>query len=109
MPPSRFHINISRAAGEAIQDVFRKARLRGQEQEVIRAAAKIEEGLIWFADELGESRFPLKMMGELRVVVIGPLGAVYSVSRTKREVYLGRVRLLGLHRDGQGNPKPTSS
>jgi hypothetical protein len=30
--------------------------------------------------------------------VIGPVGAVFAVDRTKLEVHVGRFRLLGVHR-----------
>jgi hypothetical protein len=98
MAPPRFRVIISPAVGEQLLDLFRRAKVRGQEREAKAAAAKIEEGLIWLADELGESRFPLKVLGELRVVVIGPVGAVFVVNRTRLEVSVGRFRLLGLHR-----------
>ncbi len=98
MVPPRFRVTIPPAVGEQLLDAFSRARVRGQEQEAIAAAAKIEEGLIWLADELGESRFRLNVLGELRVVVIGPVGAVFAVNRTRLEVNVGRFRLLGLHR-----------
>ena len=98
MPPRRFRVEIPPAVGEQLLDAFRRATARGQESEAIAAAAKIEEGLIWLADELGESRFPLHVLGELRVVVIGPIGAVFAVNRARLEVNVGRFRLLGLHR-----------
>jgi hypothetical protein len=37
-------------------------------------------------------------MGELRVVVIGPVGAVFSVDRAQLLVQIGRFRLLGVRR-----------
>jgi hypothetical protein len=98
MAPPRFRVVIPPAVGEQLQDAFRRASVRGQEREATAAAAKIEEGLIWLADELGESRFPLHVLGELRVVVIGPIGAVFAVNRARLEVNVGRFRLLGLHR-----------
>lgn len=99
MPPVRFRVSIPPAIGEQLLDVLRRARLRGQGDEAIAATAKIEEGLIWLADELGESRYPLKVMGELRVVVIGPVGAVFAVDRAQLQVNIGRFRLLGVRRE----------
>jgi hypothetical protein len=98
MPPPRFRVHISPAVGEQLLDALRRARARGQGPEAVAAARKIDEGLTWFADELGESRYPLKVFGELRVVVIGPLGAVFAVDRGKLEVQVGRIRLLGVGR-----------
>lgn len=100
MAPPRYRIFISRAVEEQLEEVFSKARARGQEPEAVAAAAKIEEGLIWLADELGESRFTLNVLGELRVVVIGPVEAVFAVNRERLEVHVGSFRLLGLHRGG---------
>jgi hypothetical protein len=100
MAPVRFRLVIPPAVGEQLLNALSQARIRGQEREAIAAAAKIEEGLIWLADELGESRFPLNVMGELRVVVFGPIGAIYYVNRDRLEVHVGRFRLLGITRGG---------
>jgi hypothetical protein len=101
MPPPRYRIHAASAVNEQLLDVFVRATARGQRAEAIAAAAKIEEGLTWLADELGESRFPLKVLGEMRVVVIGPVGAVFAVDRAKLEVHVGRFRLLGVRRENR--------
>ena len=98
MPPPRFRVHIAPAVGEQLLDALRRAHARGRGAEAIAAARTIEQGLTWFADELGESRYPLKVLGELRVVVVGPIGAVFAVDRNKLEVQVGRFRLLGVHR-----------
>ena len=98
MPPRRFRYFMSVAVKEQVREVLRRAAARGQHAEAVAAFAKIQEGLTWLADELGESRFPLNVMGELRVVVIGPVGAVFAVDRGRREANIGRFRLLGVRR-----------
>ena len=99
MPPRRFRYFMSAAVKQQLRDVFRQAAARGQQAEAVAAFAKIEEGLTWLADEAGESRFPLNVMGELCVITIGPIGALYAVDRDKWEVYIGRFRLMGVRRD----------
>lgn len=69
---------------------------RGQRDEALGAVRKIFEGLTWLADEFGESRYQLNVMGELRVAVIGPVGVVFAVDRAKLAVQVGRFRLLGV-------------
>lgn len=96
MPPPRFRVHLSPAIREQILDVLSRARARGQGPEAIAAATKIEKGLLWYADELGESRYRLNVMGELRVVAIGPIGGVFAVDREKLSVEIGRFRLLGI-------------
>lgn len=98
MPPSQYRVHLPGAVKEQLRDVVARAAARGQREEALRAVRKILDGLTWLGDELGESRFPLNVMGELRVVVIGPVGAVFAVDRGKGEVYVGRFRLLGVHR-----------
>ena len=95
MPPPQFQVHLSGAVKEQLRDVVARAGARGQREEALRAVHKILEGLTWLADELGESRYPLKVLGELRVVVIGPVGAVFAVDRARLEVQVGRFRLLG--------------
>jgi hypothetical protein len=104
MPPPQFRVLLSEDVKEQLRAAIALANTRGQKNEALRAVRAIAEGLKWFADELGESRFPLRLMGELRVVVIGPIGAVFAVNRTKLEVNVGRFRLLGVRRSGQTNP-----
>jgi hypothetical protein len=99
MPPPQFQVLLSEDVKEQLRAVVAHANTRGQKGEALRAARKVFEGLRWFADELGESRYPLNVLGELRVVVIGPIGAVFAVNRARLEVQVGRFRLLGLHRN----------
>ncbi len=98
MAPPRYRVLLSGVVKDQLRDAVALATARGQKAETIHAAQKILEALTWLADEVGESRFPLNVMGELRVVVIGPLGAVYAVDRSRLEVQIGRFRLLGTRR-----------
>jgi hypothetical protein len=99
MDPPKYQVLLSKDVKEQLRTVIARASDYGQKDEALHATRKIFEGLTWLADELGESRSPLKVLGELRVVVIGPVGAVFSVNRARHEVIVGRFRLLGLHRD----------
>jgi hypothetical protein len=101
MPPPQFEVHLSEAVKEQLRDVVARAAIRGQRGEALLAVRKIFEGLTWLADELGESRFPLNVMGELRVVVIGPVGAVFAVRRDRLDVQVGRFRLLGVRRENR--------
>lgn len=98
MPPPQYRVMIAGAVREQLQDVLANASARGQRADAQDAARKILAGLTWLADELGESRYPLNVFGELRVVVIGPGGAVFAVHAGRREVNVGRFRLLGVRR-----------
>ena len=98
MPPPQYQVLIPQAAQEEFREVIRRASTRGQATEALWASAKLLEGLRWLADELGESRFPLRMLGDLRVAVIGPVGVVFAVDRAKMVVHVGRFRLLGVRR-----------
>jgi hypothetical protein len=98
MSPPKYQVLLSGDVKEQIRAVVARASVRSQKDEALHAARKIFEGLTWLADELGESRYRMKVMGELRVVVIGPIGAVFAVNRSKLEVNVGRFRLLGLRR-----------
>ena len=98
MPPPQYRVHLSEAVREQLRDVVARAVARGQRDEALIAVRKMFEGLTWLADELGESRYQLNVMGELRVVVIGPIGAVFAVDRVKLTVQVGRFRLLGVWR-----------
>lgn len=98
MPPPHYRVMMPPAVREQLRDVLIHAAARGQQAEAQDAAQKILAGLTWLADELGESRYPLNVFGELRVVVIGPIGAVFAVHTGRREVNVGRFRLLGVRR-----------
>lgn len=98
MPPPQYRVLVPQVAKEELREVIRRASARGQATEALWASAKLLEGLRWLADELGESRFPLKVLGELRVAVIGPVGVVFAVDRAKMTVHVGRFRLLGVRR-----------
>lgn len=96
MPPPQYRVDMPEVAKDQLRAAVLAASQRGQRDEALRAARKLLEGLTWLADELGESRFPLKVMGELRVAVIGPLGAVFAVDRERLTVHVGRFVLLGV-------------
>lgn len=98
MPSPQFQVYLSETVKEQLRDVVSRANARGQREEALRAVRKIAEGLTWLADEFGESRHLLKVMGELRVAVVGPIGVVFAVDRAKLTVQVGRFRLLGTHR-----------
>lgn len=96
MPPPQYRVDVPEVTKDQLRAAITAAAQRGQRDEAVRAARKIFEGLTWLADELGESRFRLKVMGEMRVVVIGPLGAVFAVDRERLTVHVGRFVLLGV-------------
>jgi len=92
MGPQRFRVNYSQRAGELLAAAFRQATDAGLRAETIAAARAIEQGLRWFADEPGESRGPLRVLGELRWVGILPITAIFSVDRRRREVWVSSFR-----------------
>lgn len=98
MPPPQYRVLLAPAVEEQLREVIRRAAARGQATDALWASGKILEGLRWLADELGESRYRLRVLGELRVVVIGPVGALFAVHRGHMEVNVGRFRLLGVRR-----------
>ena len=98
MPPPKYRVLLSGAVKEQLRAVVARASARGQKDAALHAIGKIFEGLTWLADEMGESRYPLSVLGELRVVIIGPVGFVFAVNRDRLEVQVGRVRLLGVTR-----------
>ncbi|AMV29758.1 hypothetical protein VT84_35525 [Gemmata sp. SH-PL17] len=98
MSAPQFRVLLSEAVKDQLRDVVARAAARGQRTEALAAARKILDGLTWIADEFGESRGALKVMGELRVAIIGPIGVVFAVDRAKWEVHIGRFRLMGARR-----------
>lgn len=98
MHPPQYNVLLVPTARDDLQDVIHRATARGQATDALWAARKIFQGLRWLADELGESRYPLNVMGELRVVVIGPVGCIFAVDRNRMLVQVGRFRLLGVRR-----------
>ena len=98
MPPRQFRIHIAPEVLAQLRAAIQTAAAHGRRADAVHAALKIEDGLRWLADELGESRYPLKRFGELRVVLIGPIGAVYAVHRGRMEVNVGRLVLMGATR-----------
>lgn len=100
MPPPQFRVHTAPAVLEQLRSVILRAASRGRGAEAMQAARKIDEGMRWLADELGESRYPLAVFGELRVVVIGPIGAVFAVNTRRLEVHVGRFVLMGPDRRG---------
>lgn len=61
MPPTPFRVHVSGAVKEQMRDVVARAAARGQKAEALDGLRKLVSGLTWLADELGESRGPLKV------------------------------------------------
>jgi hypothetical protein len=94
MPPAQFRVSVAPAILDQLRDAVLRAEQHGLRAEALAAARVILEGLQWFADELGESRYPLKVFGELRCVTILPLTAWFSVHAERHEVHVGRYRFV---------------
>ncbi|MBA4066049.1 MAG: hypothetical protein C0501_20485 [Isosphaera sp.] len=93
-----FRVSAAAAVLAQLEEAVALAGRQGRRAEALAAARALDRGLTWYADELGESRYRLPVFGELRVAIIGPLGVVFAVHAGRREVNVGRFRLLGVRR-----------
>src|SRR5262245_29478215 len=96
MAVAPFSVLIASGVLEQLEEAIVLAGRQGRRDEAVAAGRAINNRLRWLADEFGESRYPLKLMGELRVAIIGPLGVIFSVHAERHEVNVGRFRLIGL-------------
>lgn len=90
MAPVPFRVFHSGYARELFASVLRLATADGRLGEAIAAARVIEKGLLWLADEFGESRQPLHLLGELRCATVLPITVFFAVHTGRREVQVGR-------------------
>ncbi|MBX9627298.1 MAG: hypothetical protein K2X82_26080 [Gemmataceae bacterium] len=90
--PLRFRVEPSESAKEQLVAAVRDAKKDGRGTEAIAVARAIERGLIWYADELGESRGAAGLIGQVRWVGILPLTAWFAVDLGRRIVYVNRFR-----------------
>lgn len=94
MGPRPFRVFTSQSADEELVAGFRQAEGVGVLAEAVRAAEAIRRGLNWYADELGESRGTLNLLGELRWVGVLPLTAWFCVDLPRRIVWVNRLRFV---------------
>jgi hypothetical protein len=94
MPPAQFSVSAAPAVLDQLRSAILQAAAHGLRSEALAAARRILDGLRWLADELGESRRPLKTLGELRCVTILPITAWFTVHADRREVHVGRYRFV---------------
>lgn len=100
MPPEPFQVSYSGESNDQFRAAVAEATRAGLRAEAIRAARAIEQGLNWLADELGEFRRPLNVLGELRWVAVLPLTAWFVVDRARRAVWVVRFRFVPPRRAG---------
>jgi hypothetical protein len=81
-------------AADQLRAALRQADAEGRGEEARAAARAVESGLRWFADELGESRQPVGLLGEKRFIEIHPLTAVFAVHLGRRDVHVSRFGLV---------------
>ena len=94
MGPVPFRVFHSGHARELFTAVLQQATAAGRRSEAIAAARVIERGLVWFADGFGESRLPLKLMGELRCATILPITVFFAVDTGRRTVQVSRYQYV---------------
>ena len=92
MPPLRFRVELSGSAKQQLVAAVREARGDGRGVEAEAAARAIERGLIWYADELGESRGAAGLVGQIRWAGVLPLTAWFAVDFGRRVVFVNPFR-----------------
>ena len=97
MTPRPFRIFHSSNARTQFAAAITAATLDGKRMEAISAARAIEKGLLWYADEFGESRQQLQLLGELRWAAILPLSIWFAVHVGSLEVQVSRYRYIPCH------------
>lgn len=97
MAPRQFDVSAPPVVLDQLREAVRQAAAHGLGPQSLTAARKILDGLRWLADELGESRRPLRVMGELRCVTILPITAWFAVHVGRGEVHIGRYKFVEPH------------
>jgi hypothetical protein len=98
MPSAPFDVSAAPAILDQLRDAIVQAASHGLQREALVAARAILAGMRWLADELGESRYPLKEFGELRCVTILPLTVWFAVHAGRLEVHVGKYKFVRPHR-----------
>lgn len=97
MTPRPFAVHHSGFARDSFLAAIQAATLAGCRIEAIAAARVIERGLLWYADGFGESRQPLRVLGQLRCAIVLPLVVWFAVDVVRWEVQVGRYRFAQRH------------
>lgn len=88
--PRPFRVVISGHVVETLHHAVRAAVAVDPKDQVIADARAIESALKWFADEFGESRYPVGKMGLMRFGQIGRLTVWYAVNLERWEATVSR-------------------
>ncbi len=92
MTPRQFAVYHSGFARDALLAAFRAAASVGRGAEAVAAARVFESALLWYADGFGESRQPLRLLGQLRCATVLPLTVWFAVDVARWEVQVSRYR-----------------
>ena len=94
MGPVPFRLLHSQHAVEQLASALQQATAAGRRVEAVAAVRVIERGLRWLADEFGESRQSLRLMGELRCATVLPITVYFAVDSGRKEVQVSRYRFV---------------
>jgi hypothetical protein len=97
MIPRQFAVHHSGFARDSFVAAIQAATLAGYRADAVAAARVIERGLLWYADGFGESRRPLRVLGQLRCAVVLPLVVWFAADVVRWEVQVGRYRFVPRH------------
>lgn len=89
-----FRVSHSGEAREQFAAALVRARGDGRRAVAVAAARVIERGLLWLADEFGESRQPLRVLGQARCGIELPLTVYFVVDAGRRLVFVNRYRYV---------------
>jgi GTP1/Obg family GTP-binding protein len=95
---SHFQVHYSKAVGEALRELQRKATRRGQGQAFLSAFREIVRALREVPNEVGEALYRLPNLRlQVRTVVVAPLAIDFAVSEDHPFVYIKGGKLLSAH------------